>query len=202
MTLPLHATVFGIVSAELVVRVTATPYNCVGDEFIILVDLAGAVTINLATIATTRCRRVTIIGCNGTEATNNITINRAGGDTFNGGATSWVISSDYGCADFAPDRTDSVWRDGAESGYNTRVVAGNGTVNNTDEHITVTATGTLTLPAAPAAGRVISVFRRYVGLDYVISGNGKMINGDPTAIMNTNYIGIFMIYDGTEWCVD
>jgi len=82
-----------------------------------------------------------------------------------------------------------------------RILAGSGVLVAADEHITVTATGTLTLPVAPDTGTDITIARRYAGVDYTIDGNGQLLSGAATAVFNANYQSIRIIYDGTEWMV-
>lgn len=83
-----------------------------------------------------------------------------------------------------------------------RFLAGSGAQNATDEYVQVTATGTYTLDAAPVLGASIVMYRDYVGLDYIIDGNGKTIDGAATAILNSDKQSIRIIYNGIAWTIN
>ncbi len=84
------------------------------------------------------------------------------------------------------------------------------TVLGTDYFITTDTTGgvlTLTLPAAPATGRMIVVYDgvgQAAANNVTIDGNGKSIAFAGTAagtkLLNTAYESATMVYNGTLWC--
>ena len=61
---------------------------------------------------------------------------------------------------------------------------------------------TVTLPAAPATGRIVDITDR-LGLcntnNIIIDGNMKNINGAATLTMNQNYASVKLQYNGTQW---
>lgn len=75
--------------------VASTPYAPVATDAMLLVSVAGAVTINLPSAASRSGYPLAIKDISGAAFTNNITINRDGSDTIEG-ATSIVISEDWG----------------------------------------------------------------------------------------------------------
>lgn len=90
--------------------VTAATDTLTSADLIVYVNRAGAVTITLPDAATWLAANahglpLRIKGINGAEHTNNITINRAGSDTIDG-ATSYVITSDYGSVALRPAATN------------------------------------------------------------------------------------------------
>ena len=93
-------------------------------------------------------------------------------------------------------------------GFNTRVVtaAGAVTMSSTDIVIivnkTVGAATTVTLVASPATDRVIWVKDgRGDALTnpITIDGNGKLIDGQATLVIFTNYQRALLVYNGNEW---
>jgi hypothetical protein len=62
---------------------------------------------------------------------------------------------------------------------------------------------TVTLPSTPPLGKVFKIKDKGNALanNITINGNGKLIDGFPEAIINTNYGCIEIAYNGTEWFV-
>lgn len=75
--------------------VTASPYAPAATDTLALVNVAGAVTVNLPAASGRSGYPITIKDISGNAATNNITINRNGADTIEG-KTSIVINNNYG----------------------------------------------------------------------------------------------------------
>lgn len=75
--------------------VASTPYVPVAADSLLLVNFAGAVTVNLPLAADRDGYPLAIKDISGAASTNNITINRNTTDTIEG-LTSIVISTDYG----------------------------------------------------------------------------------------------------------
>ena len=74
--------------------VTTTPFSITSGNQLLTIDtLSGAKVLNLPLAST---RMIIRIGDKGNASVNNITINRAGADTINGG-TSFIISTDFRC---------------------------------------------------------------------------------------------------------
>lgn len=81
------AATFQYITAGATVTVAST------DSLIIINKSVGSpTTVNLPA-ASSKVGRVKIVDFKGDANTNNITVNRSGSDTFNGGATSWTIAA-------------------------------------------------------------------------------------------------------------
>lgn len=64
------------------------------------------------------------------------------------------------------------------------------------------ATTTVTLDAAPATGKTITVkdgSGNASGFNITIAGNGKNIDGAASLIINVNYEAVSLAYNGTQW---
>lgn len=72
------------------------------DGLIIINKGTGAATAVTLPAASSKVGKVKIVDFKGDASTNNITVNPNGSETFNGGATSWVIDGDGGSAVFDP----------------------------------------------------------------------------------------------------
>lgn len=84
---------------------------------------------------------------------------------------------------------------------NTLAWTSNHTVGSGERNLLCDTSGgafTLTLPATPTAGRVVSVILDVAGNDLTIDGNGKNINGEATKLLGT-VGGVNFIYNGTQW---
>jgi hypothetical protein len=82
-----------------------TTGDCVvqpNDGLIIINKTVGAATVVTLPAAATKVGKVKIVDFKGDAATNNITVAPNGAETFNGGATSWVISGDGASVVFDP----------------------------------------------------------------------------------------------------
>lgn len=86
---------------------TASPDTMLAADDHILVNFAGAVTVNLIT-AVGRLRPVTIVDISGAAGTNNVTIDGAGTETILGGLTR-LINTDYGKLVLYPLPDGSGW---------------------------------------------------------------------------------------------
>lgn len=75
--------------------VVATPYVPAATDTLALINVAGAVVVNLPTAASRSGYPIKIKDVSGNASTNNITINKNSTDTIEG-LTSIVISADYG----------------------------------------------------------------------------------------------------------
>jgi hypothetical protein len=67
---------------------------------------------------------------------------------------------------------------------------------------TTSAAFTVTLPASPALGQqfvIADVSGSALTNNITIDGNGQMINGNPTAVINTPYGRVILFYVGTAW---
>jgi hypothetical protein len=94
-------------------QVTAAGYVILPTDTEIYVNRAGAVTLTLPSAAAWFAAQktaapLTIKDISGASSTNNITINRAGTDTIDG-ATSFVITSDYGGIKLRPPSAAGNW---------------------------------------------------------------------------------------------
>jgi hypothetical protein len=76
--------------------VVSTPYAPVATDAFLLVDYAGAATINLPTAASRSGYPLAIKDNSGNGHTNNITINPNGSDTIEGTNAALVIQNDFG----------------------------------------------------------------------------------------------------------
>lgn len=72
------------------------------DGLIIINKGTGAATSVTLPAAASKVGKVKIVDFKGDASTNNITVSPDGSETFNGGATSWVIDGDGGSAVFDP----------------------------------------------------------------------------------------------------
>lgn len=72
------------------------------DGLIIINKTVGAATAVTLPSSLVKVGKVKIVDFKGDAGTNNITVNPDGSETFNGGATSWVISGDGASAVFDP----------------------------------------------------------------------------------------------------
>jgi hypothetical protein len=72
------------------------------DGLIIINKGTGAATAVTLPAAANKVGKVKIVDFKGDASTNNITVSPNGSETFNGGATSWVIDGDGGSAVFDP----------------------------------------------------------------------------------------------------
>lgn len=81
--------------------------NIAANATLVIVDqtVGAAITLNLPPAAT-KIGAVKIVDWKGDAGTNNITVVPDGSETFNGGATSWVIGADGGSAVFHPYSTE------------------------------------------------------------------------------------------------
>lgn len=91
--------------------VTATPYVILTTDTFVYVNFAGPVALTLPDAAAWLAAHanglpLTIKDISGAAATNNITITRAGADTIDG-ATSYVITSDFGGVKLRPPAAGS-----------------------------------------------------------------------------------------------
>ncbi len=75
--------------------VSSTPYVPISTDAMLIVSVAGAVTINLPAASSRNGYPLTIKDVSGAANTNNITINRDGADTIEG-LTSITIATDWG----------------------------------------------------------------------------------------------------------
>lgn len=69
-------------------------------------------------------------------------------------------------------------------------------------HIVICTAGvTVTLPAAPNTGRMVTVVRAFASSDthVDIAGNGKTINGSTSAFLRYAFESVSIVYNGTEW---
>ena len=78
-------------------------------------------------------------------------------------------------------------------------------VVSTDQLIYVDSTAgafTITLEASPTTNRELTIIDSVGNCSYsnvTLAGNGKNIVGSTTALMNSNYIALVLIYNGTQW---
>lgn len=72
------------------------------DGLIIINKGTGAATAVTLPAASSKVGKVKIVDFKGDASSNNITVSPDGSETFNGGATSWVIDGDGGSAVFDP----------------------------------------------------------------------------------------------------
>lgn len=79
------------------------------DELIVLNKTVGAATSVTLPLAANKLGPVQVADFKGDAGTNNITVNRSGGDVFPGGLTSWVIAADGASATFSPLSDGSGW---------------------------------------------------------------------------------------------
>lgn len=70
--------------------------------------------------------------------------------------------------------------------------------------VDTTAARTINLPGSPIGGKVV-IIKDDSGLALInnitIQGNGQNIDGSASAIINTNYGSMRLIYNGTQWNV-
>jgi len=88
--------------------------------------------------------------------------------------------------------------------YTITNISSNYTILNTDFVIVVDTssnTVTVTLPSSPTSGQAYKI--KDAGNGYTnnitISGNGNNIDNGTTAIINTDYGALELVYDGTQW---
>ncbi len=141
----------------------------------------------------------------------NITVAAFTGDSGSGGAAGAVPAP--GAGDAAANKVlgaGGTWV-AQTSGTSTVLIVtghGNHTSNaaiSTEFFSSCDATGgnvTLTLPASPTTGELHNIKRKDgSGNLCVIDGNGKTIDGGASVPMASQYLGISVYYDGTQWWV-
>jgi len=60
----------------------------------------------------------------------------------------------------------------------------------------------VTFPAAPAFAQLLTVVDgdgHCVTYNVTVNGNGKLLNGAVTVVMNVNFMALTWIYNGTKW---
>jgi hypothetical protein len=65
-----------------------------------------------------------------------------------------------------------------------------------------TAAVTITLPLSPTHGQLVNVIDadgQALTYNITIDGNGKLINGAATFVMNANYESVTTVYNGVKW---
>jgi hypothetical protein len=128
-----------------------SPFTITNEAVIYVSTAGGAVSLTLpASIPTATGgpnRILTIIDVGGSAGSSNITINRAGSDTINGG-TSYVLSVNYGVATLF-DAHGGVWQAVTDSDPSQAQTATNGTVTTlTSTNATITTANVTTLNVA------------------------------------------------------
>lgn len=84
------------------------------------------------------------------------------------------------------------------------VITTSATVDGTAQIIVVngTAAVTVTLPAAPATGKIITV-KDGAGIatasNVTVAGGGKNIDGATSTVITANYESVTLVYNGTQW---
>jgi hypothetical protein len=100
--------VFINMCAQARTTVAASTYTALNTDELIVVNFAGAVTITLPAISAAAAGKILVVQDESNVAgTNNITISRAGSDTFLGGGTTKVINTNGGT--FKCYSSGSVW---------------------------------------------------------------------------------------------
>ncbi|MES2136999.1 MAG: hypothetical protein V4502_08075 [Pseudomonadota bacterium] len=141
-----------------------------------------------------------------------IAINAFGGDSGSGGTKGAVPAPAAGDAAAGKYlKADGTWAVGTGSGTSTILIVtghGNHTTSaaiSTEFFSSCDATSgnvTLSLPASPTTGELHNVKRKDAsGNLCLIDGNGKTIDGGSSVPMATQYLGISVYYDGTQWWV-
>jgi hypothetical protein len=74
----------------------------ISDKLIAVNKAAGSATAITLPLSSTKVGPVRVVDFKGDANTNNITVNLSGGDTFNGGLTSWKITGSGGSVLFSP----------------------------------------------------------------------------------------------------
>jgi predicted RecA/RadA family phage recombinase len=76
------------------------------------------------------------------------------------------------------------------------------TASTRTDVISAVGSGTYYLPPSPLKGQEITVIDKDGDSEtwnIIIDGNGKLINGDTQAILNSNYGSMTFVYDGDNW---
>lgn len=79
------------------------------------------------------------------------------------------------------------------------------TASTRNDIISAVGEGTYYLPVSPLKGQQITIIDRDgdagEGWEIIIDGNGKNINNDTQATINTNFGSITMVYNGIKWLI-
>lgn len=156
-----------------------------------------------------------------TEFSTTATIDNISGLTISGASiddiivydgTEWVnqtpvdIFDDVGNGEYLIRSGTSIV--GVSGNYNAYTSYDVATVNllSTSDVVLIQTSGssvTVNLPATPLNGQTITIKDTGSALtnNITVSGNGNNIDGNATALINTNYGAIEAIFDGTEWFI-
>ena len=166
------------------------------------IDVTGIVNPN-------RYRRIIIINRN---TTYNITIKNQ--SSSSSAANRFDLVTDFTLLagksiEVFYDNTKSRWRIinemDVDNIYTSTTKTANYTATNDDNIIYVDSTGgifTITLPATPLTNKILSIIDSTGQCNtnnVTIDGNGKNIIGNTTALMNSNYLSLDLVYNGTQW---
>lgn len=95
--------------------------------------------------------------------------------------------------------------DGSNMVAKIRIITDSSTILASNDVVCIvsrTSATTVTLPVSPDTGKIV-VIKDGNGnaetYNITIQGNGRMIDGVPSKIINTNYASLTLVYNGTSW---